>query len=86
LKIHKWVHPNKGGLRIFMQRNRIILELGFPVHEDDGYTHDDLAADYAVMMAEFERQLGTGECTDTANFAGSVFSFLPYPHENNALH
>ena len=57
-----------------LELSLMILELGFPMREDDGYTYDDLAADYAVVMAEFERQLGAGECTDTANFAGSVIA------------
>ena len=52
----------------------MILELGFPMREDDGYTYDDLAADYAVVMAQFERQMATGECTDTVNFASSVIA------------
>ncbi len=57
-----------------LELSLMILELGFPVQEDDGYTYDDLAADYAVAMAEFERQQA---CTDTvdnslsASFVGS---------------
>jgi hypothetical protein len=50
-----------------LELSLMILELGFPVHEDDGYTYDDLAADYAVVMAEFERHTAAGECTDTAD-------------------
>ena len=50
-----------------LELSLMILELGFPVREDDGYTSDDLAADYAVAMADFERQLGAAECTDIAD-------------------
>lgn len=49
-----------------------VLELGFPAREDDSYTYDDLAADYAVVMAEFKQQLAVGECTDTANTRGNL--------------
>lgn len=50
----------------------MILELGFPVHEDDGYTYDDLATDYAVVMAEFERHKAAEECTDTVDIRGNL--------------
>lgn len=53
-----------------LELSLLVLELGFPVREDDSYTYDDLAADYAVAMAQFERQLAAEECTDTVNFAG----------------
>ena len=45
----------------------LVLELGFPVREDDSYTYDDLVTDYTVAMAEFQRQMAAGECTDTVN-------------------
>jgi hypothetical protein len=48
-----------------LELSLLVLELGFPVREDDSYTYDDLAADYAVAMAEFKRQMAAGECTDT---------------------
>lgn len=57
-----------------LELSLLVLELGFPVHEDDSYTYDDLAADYAVVMAQFERQTAAGECTDTVNFASSVIA------------
>lgn len=57
-----------------LELSLMILELGFPVREDDGYTHDDLAADYAVVMAEFERQMAAGKCTDTANFVSTIIA------------
>lgn len=56
-----------------LELSLMILEIGFPVQEDDGYTYDDLAADYAVAMAEFERQMAAGKCTDTTdNRSGAV--------------
>lgn len=43
----------------------VVLELGFPVLDDD-CTYEELAEDYAVVMAEFQRQLDAGEqCTGT---------------------
>lgn len=39
-----------------LELSLMILALGFPALEDDSYTDDDLAADYAVAMAEFERR------------------------------
>ena len=57
-----------------LELSLLVLELGFPVHEDDSYTYDDLAADYAVVMAQFGQQLAVGECTDTVNFASSVIA------------
>ena len=55
-----------------LELSLLVLELGFPVREDDCYTYDNLAADYAVAMAEFEQQLATGKCTDTANTRGNL--------------
>ena len=57
-----------------LELSLLVLEWGFPVREDDGYTYDDLAADYAVVMAQFKQQLAAGECTDTVNFASSVIA------------
>ena len=57
-----------------LELSLLVLELGFPVREDDSYTYDDLAADYAVAMAQFKQQLAAGECTDTVNFASSVIA------------
>lgn len=43
----------------------VVLELGFPVLDDD-CTPEELAEDYAVAMAEFQRQLDAKEkCTGT---------------------
>lgn len=43
----------------------VVLDLGFPVLDDD-CTPEELAEDYAVAMAEFQRQLDAGEkCTGT---------------------
>lgn len=39
----------------------VVLELGFPVLD---CTDTELAEDYTVAMAEFQRQMA-GECTDT---------------------
>lgn len=50
----------------------VVLELGFPVLED--CTDTELAEDYTVAMAEFQRQMAAEGCTDTANFAGSVIA------------
>jgi hypothetical protein len=55
-----------------LELSLLVLELGFPVREDDSYTYDDLEADYAVAMAEFKQQLAVGECTDTANTRGNL--------------
>ena len=55
-----------------LELSLLVLELGFPVREDDSYTYDDLAADYAVAMAEFKRQMAAEECTDTANTRGNL--------------
>lgn len=43
----------------------VVLELGFPVLDD--CTDTELAKDYAAAMAEFQRQMAAGECTDTVN-------------------
>ena len=43
----------------------VVLELGFPVLDD--CTDTELAEDYTVAMAEFQRQMAAGECTDTVN-------------------
>lgn len=50
-----------------LELSLLVLELGFPVREDDSYTYDDLATDYAVAMAEFQRKMTAGKCTDTVN-------------------
>ena len=50
-----------------LELSLLVLELGFPVREDDSYTYDDLVTDYTVAMAEFQRQMAAGECTDTVN-------------------
>lgn len=43
----------------------VVLELGFPVLDDD-CTYEELAEDYAMAMAEFQRQLDAGgKCTGT---------------------
>ena len=55
-----------------LELSLLVLELGFPVREDDSYTYDDLAADYAVAMAEFKQQMAAGKCTDTANTRGNL--------------
>ena len=47
----------------------VVLELGFP-----DCTDTELAEDYAVAMAEFQRQMAAGERTDTANFVGTVIA------------
>ena len=47
-----------------LELSLLVLELGFPVREDDSYTYDDLAADYAVALAAFEQQQA---CTDTVD-------------------
>ncbi len=43
----------------------VVLELGFPVLDD--CTDTELAEDYAAAMAEFQRQMAAGKCTDTVN-------------------
>ena len=43
----------------------VVLELGFPVLDD--CTDTELAEDYTVAMAEFQRQMAAGKCTDTVN-------------------
>ena len=50
-----------------LELSLLVLELGFPVREDDSYTYDDLVTDYTVAMAEFQRQMAAGECSDTVN-------------------
>jgi len=55
-----------------LELSLLVLELGFPAREDDSYTYDDLAADYAVAMAEFKQQMAAEECTDTANTRGNL--------------
>lgn len=57
-----------------LELSLLVLELGFPVREDDSYTYDDLVTDYTVAMAEFQRQMAAGERTDTANFVGTVIA------------
>lgn len=52
-----------------LELSLMILELGFPVWEVDGCTDEELAADYAVVLAEFERQQG---CTCTVDGGLSV--------------
>ena len=44
-----------------LELSLLVLELGFPVREDDSYTYDDLVTDYTVAMAEFQRQMAAGE-------------------------
>ena len=50
----------------------VFLGLGFPVLDE--CTDTELAEDYAVAMVEFKRQIAAGECTDTANFVGTVIA------------
>lgn len=50
----------------------VVLELGFPVLDDD-CTYEELAEDYAVAMAEFERQL---KCTGTGDGSLSAIAVV----------
>lgn len=52
-----------------LELSLMVLELAFPVPGADACPDEELKADYAVAMAEFERQLG---CTCTADSSSSV--------------